>query len=360
MKLASLRKLTGMAALISAVALSVAGCPAEKPKPEPKHKDVAPAPKKEAKPVKAAPPAGPACVGPMTDAPEASFEVAGVKYERKGSTLNIGLKDDDDQFVIGQITDIKEDNPENAANIDALLKWFKAQKVDAIALTGDIGRTPEGIANVVRKVAATNLPVLTVIGNRECVADYKKGIAAAAADHKNVIDMNDIRVVNADDASFVSLPGYFNRPYLHCDAGCHYTPADVDALPSFAPKATAPATVLISHGPPRMEGVTALDRIHEKANVGDRALAAVLAKTKAFPFGLFGNIQEAGGRGTDLSGKPIAPGTFTDSLYLNSGPADAVRWSMLDGTDSVGMGGVLRIKGKQASYEIHRLKAKAK
>ena len=34
----------------------------------------------------------------------------------------------------------------------------------------------------------------------------------------------------------------------------------------------------------------------------------------------------------------------------------AVRWAMLDGTESLGMAGVLHIKGKQAKYQIYRIR----
>jgi hypothetical protein len=82
------------------------------------------------------------------------------------------------------------------------------------------------------------------------------------------------------------------------------------------------------------------------------------ANAAMFPFGLFGNIQEAGGYATDLAGTTrVAADTFTDSFYLNPGPLDSVRWVMLDGTESVGMAGLVKVKGKQASYAIHRLKA---
>ena len=82
----------------------------------------------------------------------------------------------------------------------------------------------------------------------------------------------------------------------------------------------------------------------------------MLAAKKLFPFGLFGNIQEAGGHATTLDGKKLPEKVFHDSLYLNPGPADHVPWSMLDGTSSFGMAGLLTIKGKQGSYKVRRLK----
>jgi hypothetical protein len=115
--------------------------------------------------------------------------------------------------------------------------------------------------------------------------------------------------------------------------------------------------VLISHGPPLQAGTTAIDRIHEGANVGDPVLAEVM-KAGTFAFGLFGNIQEAGGHATNLAGdKAVAPETWADSLYLNPGPIDSVRWVMLDGSQSTGMAASVHFKGKQASYKIKRIAA---
>ena len=74
-------------------------------------------------------------------------------------------------------------------------------------------------------------------------------------------------------------------------------------------------------------------------------------------FGLFGNIHEAGGHGTDLGGKErLAPNQFHPQLYLNIGPADGVRWVMNDGTESVGMAAVVTInKAGKAQYVINRV-----
>jgi hypothetical protein len=168
--------------------------------------------------------------------------------------------------------------------------------------------------------------------------------------------MNLVRVFNTDDVSIVSMPGYYNKSYLHCAEGCQYSPDDVRNLAEVAKAATAPVKALISHGPPLQAGPLAIDRIHEASNVGDPMLTEAL-KGGQFPFGLFGNIQEAGGYATNLSGETrVAAETYADSLYLNSGAIDSVRWRMIDGSESVGMAGLLHFKGKQAMYKVKRLK----
>jgi Icc-related predicted phosphoesterase len=300
----------------------------------------------------------PDCVGPRSTDPTETFEASGRTFERKGSTVTLKGSDPDDEFVIGQISDVKDFTPENKANLNVIIKWFKEKKVDAIALTGDIGESEESIANVIRHVAGSvEVPVLALAGNRECREHFKGALDKVTKDLKHVINMNHVRVFNTDDASFVSLPGYYNRSYIHCAEGCEYVPSDVDALEDLLKDASGPVKVLLSHGPPKQDGDKALDRIHEEVNVGDPKLTELLKKG-GFPFGLFGNIQEAGGYGTNLAGdKRVEQGQFVDSLYVNPGPLDAVRWQMLDGTESLGMAALMKIKGKQASYEVYRIRS---
>lgn len=331
-----------------------AEAPAEEPAGEPAAKpdegqDVAAAADPDAK-------SHPECVGPMADEPVETIDLGGKKLQRAGSVLTLEGADDDDQFMIGQVTDVKDFTPENEANLKIAVKWFKEEKVDAIAVTGDLGESVESIEKVLDTFAEVGVPVLAIAGNRECRDHFTQALGNVSKRHKHVINMNQVRVFNADDASVVSLPGYYNRSYIHCAEGCEYTPGDVKALAEIATKATAPAKVLISHGPPKMDGGTGLDRIHEEVNVGDPELAKFLAGG-TFPFGLFGNIQEAGGYGTDLSGtKRVPQDVFADNLYVNPGPIDAVRWAMLDGSESLGMAGILTIKGKQAKYKIYRIR----
>ena len=336
--------------LVPAVALSCAvmGCPAKGPEAKPGDKPVAEVPKVS----------DPLCVGKPTGAPEESFEIAGKTWTRKGSTLTLQGADADDEFVIGQITDIKDHNPDNAANLLAVVNWLKNEKVDAIAITGDLGETADSIEKVIRDVASAGVPVLVMVGNRECREHFDAGVKAAQKDLKHVINMNLVRVINTDEVSIVSMPGYYNRAYLHCADGCEYMADDVRALPAVAKEATNPVRILVSHGPPLQSGPLAIDRIHEGANVGDPVMTEVMKANPAlFPFGMFGNIQEAGGYATDLAGVTrVAAETFVDSFMLNPGPLDAVRWVMLDGTESVGMAGLVKVKGKQAMYKIFRLK----
>jgi Icc-related predicted phosphoesterase len=336
---------------------ATAACPAEKPATPPAPTPEPAKPAVDAAPATPAKATNPLCLSPAAATPEETIEIAGKKFIRKGTTLSLEGSDADDEFVIGQVSDVKDHTPENAANLKAAFEWMKAEKVDAIAVTGDLGESADSIRRVLDDAAAVGVPVFAIVGNRECASHFDEGMKAAQAKSKNIINLNHIRVVNFDDVSFVSLPGYYNKSYIHCAEGCEYSVDDVKALPELAKAATAPNKVLISHGPPQQAGATAIDRIHEGANVGDPKLAEVM-KAGTFPFGMFGNIQEAGGHATNLAGDvSVAPETYADALYLNPGPIDSVRWVMLDGSESIGMAGIVHFKGKQAQYKIKRLKA---
>src|SRR5438128_906975 len=86
----------------------------------------APASQPAAAPVAAAPAAGPkkkesddACVGSPAQTTKGTFEINGQTYERNGAVLKKTSSDPDDQVILGVISDIKEEAPENLKNIKA-------------------------------------------------------------------------------------------------------------------------------------------------------------------------------------------------------------------------------------------------
>jgi Icc-related predicted phosphoesterase len=300
----------------------------------------------------------PECIGAFaTDGAPQKIEIAGHTYELKGAKLQETSTDPDDEVVIGVIADIKEDTPDNLKNLKTVLDDFKADKVDAIVVDGDLGDTESQIVNDLEPIAAYGVPVFALIGNQEKKTDFNNALKASAAKHNNVFNMNFVRLVQLDDVAVVSVPGYFNKDYIHVEGGCHYLPSDVEATKAIVKAAGDKTVVVVSHGPPKQEGAEALDRTLEQANVGDPSLQRFLQET-GVKFGIFENIREAGGRATDLGGANlVAAGKMAGELYLNPGPIDSVRWNMNDRTESVGMAAVLTVKGKQASFKSYRIKA---
>jgi Icc-related predicted phosphoesterase len=312
------------------------------------------------KPVDATKLADPACVARWSEEGEPkTFEAGGKTYTLKGAHLQETSKDDDDQVVLGLVADIKEDTAENLANLDDIVRFFKDQQAEVLVAVGDLGDDQKQIENALDRLAASGLPVLAVIGNREGRAAFNDAVAAAASRHNNVINLNHVRLVTLDDAALVSIPGYHNKVYIHADDGCLYGPSDLDATRPIVQAAKGKRVVLISHGPPKQDGAEALDRTLEQVNVGDPALADFI-KDNGIKFGAFANIHEAGGRATNLAGQSlISEGKPSDELYLSIGPADSVRWQMNDGTESTGMASLMTIKGDKAWFKVHRVQRKA-
>ncbi len=319
---------------------------------EPKAPEAAPAPaapKAEAKPA-----TDPDCVGPITAGTPETITIGATTWELAGSTLTEKSARKGDTLVVGAVTDIKEDSAENMANLKELAKWFKENKVDVIVNNGDTGETEAQIVNSLTVLAEVGVPVLSIIGNREGRKVHKAALTAVRQKFPNVFNLVAVRRVDTAVADFISMPGYHNPNYIHAEDGCMYTAEDAQSLVELARASNSPV-VLISHGPPKMDGPDGLDRTSEGDNVGDPAVAKVIAEQR-IPFGIFGNIHEAGGKATDLMGKTVlAQNTMVDALYLHPGPADGVRWVMNDKSESLGMAAILTIKGKQASYQIKRM-----
>jgi Icc-related predicted phosphoesterase len=295
----------------------------------------------------------PACVGPITTGTPEALTIAGVAWELNGSTMTM-KSPAKDTLVLGLISDIKEDSDENKANVLEIAKWFTKSGADLILVAGDTGETAAEIQSSLDILAANKVPVFAIIGNREGKHDHAAALSKARAEHGNVFNLNTVRRVVTPLLEVISMPGYFNPRYIHAADGCAYQAADVASVAQLAALAKAP-TLLISHGGPKQEGPLGVDRTSEGDNVGDPALAKVLADAK-IPFGVFGNIHEAGGHATDLAGRTLVkPGEFAPSFYLHPGPADAVRWLMNDKSESVGMAAVMTVKGGKAKYEVLRL-----
>jgi Icc-related predicted phosphoesterase len=330
--------------------LLVLSCKEEK-KVEPPKPPLAAPPKVEAKT------SDPECAAAWnpTGTPK-TYESGGRKFEVTGTKLTESTSDADTKAVIGVIANIKEDTPENLANLGQFLAAFKQASVEAIVVVGDLAETKDQIVNVVKPLADSGVPVLAVIGNHEPKSDFNQALASFA--DKPVINLNAVRLAVFDDVAFVSVPGYYDKVFIHSTEGCNYLPEDLEATKPIVQAAGDKTVVLVSHGGPRQEGADALDRTAEQANVGDPALTKFLRDT-GVKFGLFPNIHETGGRATDLTGTKLLPAkTPADELYVNPGSADSTSWPMNDGTRSVGMAAIFTVDGKKASFESIRIEEK--
>ncbi len=300
------------------------------------------------------------CAGSI-DAQGAGVEVKKIQagdtvWEVRGPQMRAVSGGPDAELRIGVVADIKEATPENLDNLKKLAAQFKARGVNLVVVVGDIGDGDHDIANALVALAASGAPTGAVIGNRESVDSFDKGLELAMAKSPLVFSLNTVRRVDTAVADLISLPGYYSPEYLHSDGGCLYDEGDLRDIAVLNNQADSPV-VLVSHGGPLQTGDEAIDLSAQQQHTGDPALARVLSQL-SIPFGIFANIHEAGGRATDLNGTVVlAQKSASKALYLNPGPADAVRWVMNDGTESTGMGALLSVSGGKASYEILRLAA---
>jgi hypothetical protein len=152
------------------------------------------------------------------------------------------------------------------------------------------------------------------------------------------------------------LPGYHDANYIKSTTGCRYFQTTIDEVVREAKEAKVPVA-LVSHGPPHGNGNQALDFAGAAGNVGDEAIAKAIAEAK-IPFAFASNIKEAGGRATsDAAGTELVKeGTASKSLFINPGPADTFGWEMNDGTKSVDMAAVFKLKGAEGQWKSFRMK----
>lgn len=299
------------------------------------------------------------CVGPLTSSvAETSIQLANKTYEYSGSKLAItsASRDGDDEVRFGVLSSIKDFLPETKRNLEKLLDWYDQEKVEWLILNGDVGGEEEEFTELMDFLGQRKTPLLVSIGNYESRGTYFRVVGEAAAKYPWIIDQNLVRVVEADDVTVVSLPGYYDRRFLHTGSGCLYRPEDVDATLDVAEKIPG-AKLLVSHGPPRGEGQKALDVINEgRVNVGDVEMSRLIKEGK-FQFGVFGHILESGGRavGGDLS-SPVAADTLSNQLFVNVGSANGLPWMLNDGSIASGMGAVFTVKGQKAKVKFRILR----
>lgn len=340
--------------LVGALA-ALAGCP-EKKAPE--------APKPVAAPTPAKPPPPPEkpralkeCAAGLEPAPVTDVKVAERAAKLAGYKLSFTDADTDGQLVLGVLGPVNEDSGENMVNLKKYVKFFKDEKADAIVVTGDVGESASSIARVLKALGESKLPVLVLIGNRECRAEFTDGVNAAKKDSSAVVNLNEVRAVEFPELTIASLPGYHDPEFINCATGCRYLESTVDEVVRVAKESKVP-TLLVSHGPPHGSGNLSLDFASAGGNVGDAQVNRAITEG-AIAFGLFSNIKEAGGRAAvDAAGTELVKeGTPSKSLFLAAGPADTIGWEMNDGQKSVGMAHVMALKEGQASWKTFRAKA---
>ncbi len=345
--------------LAACFALSLCACTEKKAEPEATKPAAVEAPKPP-------PPPAPApakveralkeCAAPVEIAAATAVKVGDRDAKSAGYKLTFEGKKADGQLVLGVLGPINEDSGQNMLALKKYVKFFEEDKADAIIVTGDVGEVADGIARVLKVLAETKLPVLVVIGNRECRAEFTDGVNLAKKEFSNIINLSETRAVEFPELTIVSLPGYHDPSYIPCATGCQYFKSTVDEVISMAKEAKRPV-MMVAHGPPHGDGSQALDYASAGGNVGDPEENRAIREGN-IAFGVYSNIKEAGGRATsDAAGTTqLKQATPSKTLYLNPGPADTMGWELNDGTKSVGLAATVTLKDGQASFKLLRAK----
>jgi hypothetical protein len=297
----------------------------------------------------------PQCVGRFETGPAQELSLGGRPARVEGFRLVLGgTPDADRRAVLGVLASVDEASPENLALLDRYLQFFRDRKVELIVAAGDIGEKQEDIEAVLRRLGSAGIPVLAYAGNLEHRPEFVAALEAVHRDLPHVISGHQVREVDWDDVTLLTLPGHFDRRFLHRGRSCQWYQEDLDALAKVV-AAAPPPVVLAAHSTPRGKARGALDLVEEGAHAGDPHLAELIAAAH-IPFGIFPNIKEAGARATaDVAGaKVIREKTPSPTLYLDPGAADGAPWRMNDGSTLRGAAAVMTVDAGRASYEIFR------
>lgn len=294
------------------------------------------------------------CVGPAgtLDAP-LEFAAGGHKYRLEGSKLvQVDRKGAD--LKVGVISATKDDREETIAALQTLIKRMKLAKVDVIIANGDLGADEFQLEAVMNALADSEILVVAHAGNTESCGSFNRMADQIQRKKMSFINGNWVRRFELDGGTLLTLPGYYDKRFVHTSGAARYSTDDLAALRKLAEGAPKPV-VLVSHGPPKMMGKKGIDVATDVGNVGDQDMTDLI-KELQIPFGIFGHILEAGGRGTDLTGRaPAAPNTWQKALYVNAGTANPDPWGMLDGSTSYGMAVILELSKDRGKFHVEKL-----
>jgi hypothetical protein len=267
----------------------------------------------------------------------APFEAAGAREKLRAAK---------GELRIGVMAGLKDADDDNVAFLKRVVAALQQRGAEVLLADGDLGDNSDEQETLLGVLTDSGLPVIAAAGNREVRSDLDAAEAELRKKGARIVDLSHVRLVELGDASVVGLPGAFERRQIHADGACVYVQKDVDAVANALDRAPPPV-LLVAAVPPRGQDANALDA-SEGQNVGDPRLVPLLRKA---PFGVFGQVWEAGGRAVDGAGARVPPAVPSDRLYLNPGAADHTPWPMSDGRTVAGQAALLTIRGRKASWE---------
>jgi hypothetical protein len=192
------------------------------------------------------------------------------------------------RLSLGVVADTNGTAPATLAHLRRFAALFADAHVDAVLALGDLGASEDEIATVLTALGAARAPIFALAGEREPEAAFHAAVKRARAGGVDVLDLVDVRLVDAGDVDLVAAPGY---PFS--DKGCRYRAADLDGARRLAGGRMRPL-ILAAHTPPKGRGPAAVDWAVGEINAGDPAMLDLV--NALYPnLALFAHIDESGG-----------------------------------------------------------------
>jgi len=301
------------------------------------------------------------CKEKSTNIQDYTLTINHQQYQFANETVTQLTHDEDKEVRYGVISDIHGEVGRIAPSIEEL----KKKNIEAILVPGDLVKNEElryGRADqqndeqeleaVLKELGKSNLPVFVIPGNHETQSAWKKAMENIHPAYQNIIDMNQYRRFDGDDADIVSLPGYQikeapGRKFIP-DDGFWASPAIIDGL-ARERQGLDDAVILLTHGPPATGINPGPGTISTGEDVSDKYTALAM-KQDDISFAVVGHIHEAGGSAATLDGKIVHEEEWANGFVTNFGTLET--WKNNNGKTYNGMTGILTIDGKKGKYEM--------
>lgn len=275
----------------------------------------------------------------------------------------IQLTHDSDNFTVYGVMSDTHGEVEKARYFADLMKKKGAE---GIMIAGDIpldedlrygikDKKPdkEEIIEVLSAVADSGLLVLVIPGNHESKQEYYNAMKELSLKYNNVIDMTKFRVLETDDANFISIPGYTDRRFIDKD-GFFASPDIIIGTGDLIKDLKSPI-ILITHGPPKtiVPGPgTIYNRQDELEDTGSIELREFQIRYN-LTLVVSGHIHEAGGLASSINGSNIPQNKLASQYTVNFGTLE--KWTYLDNITRKGRAGLIIIEDDKAKYQILEL-----
>ena len=251
---------------------------------------------------------------------------------------------------------IKDPTKGTQKNLKKFARWFKKQGVNLVVVNGDLALDEFDLEEVLAAIGAIyKVPILVHSGNSESRTSFNRMVTEAQKKYPLLINGNFVRRIDWGEFSLFTLPGYHDKRFFGTRSACAYDKRHTNALVTEIAKAKGRTAVLIAHGPPKLKGAVALDKIIQGKHVGDPMITALMKAAK-IRYGIFGHILEAGGTLASRSGRAVAQeGKAYKSLMVNVGSACNFPLNLLGKKESRGMAAVVTLSKKTGEATFKRI-----